>query len=66
MHIFIFDDPGMRENDISAIVKRVEFVFSDKAYKKRVDTSDKRWLDDNIEDVFNGILKYLRLLKEYP
>ncbi len=66
LHIFIFDDPGMRENDISAIVKRVEFVFSDKAYKKRVDTSDKRWLDDNIEDVFNGILKYLRLFKECP
>lgn len=60
LHTFIFDDSGMRENDINAIVKRVEFVFSDKAYGKRVDTSDKRWLDDDIQAVFEGILNYLR------
>lgn len=60
LHAFVFDDSGMRENDMNAIVERVEFVFADKAYERRVDTSDKRWLDDGIRDVFNGILEYLR------
>ena len=63
LHTFIFDDSGMRENDMNAIVKRVEFVFADKAYGKRVDTSDKRWMDDDIQEVFAGILGYLRGLK---
>lgn len=63
LHTFIFDDSGMRENDMNAIVKRVEFVFADKAYGKRVDTSDKRWMDDDIQIVFAGILSYLRELK---
>ena len=43
-----------------AIVKRVEFVFADKAYGKCVDTSDKRWMVDDIQEVFAGILNYLR------
>lgn len=60
LHTFIFDDPGMRENDMKAIVKRVEFVFRDKTYEQRVDKSDKRWMDDAIGEVFNGILEYLK------
>lgn len=63
LHTFIFDDPGMRENDMNAIVKRMEFVFADKADGKRVDTSDKRWLNDDITDVFDGILDYLRAFR---
>ena len=60
LHTFIFADPEMRENDMNAIVKRMEFVFADKAYRQRVDTSDKRWLDDDIEAVFTGIEEYLK------
>lgn len=63
LHTFIFDDPGMKENDMNAIVKRIEFVFADKAYGKRVDISDKRWMDDDIQDVFVGILGFLRGIK---
>ena len=60
LHTFIFDDPGMRENDMAAIVKRVESVFRDKTYMKRVDKSDKRWMDDEISNVFEGIVNYLK------
>ena len=66
LHTFIFDDPGMRENDMDAIVKRVEFVFHDKMYMQRVDKSDKRWMDDDIKEVFAGIVSYLKKLKENP
>ena len=62
-HVFIFDDPGMRENDMSGVVRRIEKVFKDSAYKFRVDKSDKRWLDDDIEEVFDGILAYLSYLQ---
>ena len=48
---------------MDAIVKRIEFVFRDKTYRKRVDKSDKRWLDDDIKEVFNGIVNYLKGLK---
>ena len=65
-HTFILDDPGMRENNISAIVRRVEFVFRDDTYRQRVDKSDKRWLDDDIADIFGRILSYLRELKIKP
>lgn len=34
-----------------------------KTYTQRVDKSDKRWLDDDIEDVFAGIVEYLNELK---
>ena len=48
---------------MSEIVKRVEFVFRDKTYEQRADKSDKRWLDDAIEEVFQGILNYLKALE---
>ena len=66
LHTFIFDDSGMRENDMEAIIKRVEFVFRDKMYMQRVDKSDKRWLDEDINEVFSGIVGYLKNLKENP
>lgn len=59
LHTFIFDDSGMRENDMDDIRKRLKFVFQDKTYKDRVDRSDKRWLDDRIDEVFDGIVSYL-------
>ena len=60
LHTFIYDDPGMRENDMTAIVKRVEAVFRDKTYMKRVDKSDKRWMDDEINIIFESIINYLK------
>ncbi len=63
LHTFIFDDTGMRENNISDILKRLKFVFRDKIYQDRVDKSDKRWLDTDINEVFAGIIDYLTDLK---
>lgn len=60
LYTFIYDDLGMRENDLNAIVRRIEFIFADKAYGEKVDKSDKRWLDDEIQIVFDGILNYLK------
>lgn len=56
---YVFSDKGMRENSMSDIIKRVEKVFSNPAYRQKVDGSDKRWIDEDINTVFNGILQYL-------
>ena len=48
---------------MSAILKRLKFVFCDKIYKDRVDKSDKRWLDTEIDEVFDGIVEYLNTFK---
>ena len=61
--IYILAPPGMREKDMKDIVRRVKFVFSDKIYRERVDNSDKRWLDDEIEVVFGRIVEYLEKFK---
>ncbi len=61
--ILIFDDEGMRENNMNDIVRRIEKVFGDTSYKSKVDRSDKRWLDNSIDEVFDGILTYLIYLQ---
>lgn len=61
-HTYIFDDPGMRENNMSDIVKRINTVFSDRRYTGRLDNSDKRWLDDDIDIVKGTILDFLKSL----
>lgn len=58
---YIFNDSGMRENNMDDIIHRVKSVFSNTAYKSRVDSSDKRWLDDDIDVVFDGIIKSLEI-----
>ena len=61
--ILIFEDSKMKENDMSAVVRRVKKVFGNAGYKERVDSSDKRWLDDSIDEIFDGILTYLMYLQ---
>lgn len=61
-HTYIFDDSNMRETNMSDIVKRISTVFSDRRYINRLDTSDKRWLDDDISLVTGTILNLLKSL----
>ena len=48
---------------MSAILRRLKFVFRDNTYRDRVDKSDKRWLDTEIDKVFDGIVEYLEQIK---
>lgn len=58
--ILILDDRKMKESDMVSIIKRIDSIFRDKAYKRKVDKSDKRWLEDNIDIIFETIIEYLR------
>lgn len=58
--IFIYDDDGMRENNIEDIIKRVENTFSNRSYISKLKTSNKNWLDTDIDTVLNGIVAFLK------
>ena len=64
IYIFIIKDLGMREDSIDEIIKRLDKIFKNNVYKNRVDKSDKRWLDDNIADIFKRILECLSTMGE--
>jgi hypothetical protein len=49
----------MKENTGNDIVRRLKITFSDKGYIGRLDTSDKRWIDEEISVVTNGLLEFV-------
>lgn len=56
---YVFSDATMRENTRSDIEKRLKITFSDRGYIRRLDTSDKRWIDEEIDVITRGILEYV-------
>ncbi len=56
----IYDDSGMRENNIDDIIRRLESVFANKLYVANLMTSKKNWLDKPIDEVLTGILNMLK------
>lgn len=59
----IYDDDGMRENNIDAIIKRVENTFTNRSYISKLKTSKKNWLDADISVVLVGIVEFLKSQK---
>ena len=49
----------MRESTMGEIITRVSNTFKDKQYLKRVDSSRQRWVDDDINEIADAIVKYL-------
>ena len=37
-------------------------TFNTKMYRRRIRTSDKNWLDENIDDIFKKIINFLESL----
>ncbi|MGN0513243.1 MAG: nucleotidyl transferase AbiEii/AbiGii toxin family protein [Lachnospiraceae bacterium] len=56
---YIFRDGTMRENTGKDIEKRLKFTFNDKAYIRSLDTSDKRWIDEEINLITGEILEFV-------
>lgn len=61
---YIFKDPSMRENEGKDIVNRLSMTFKDKEYIKNLDSSDKRWIDDEINVITEGILIFMNRISE--
>ena len=42
---YILLDPGMKEDSFTDVINRVEKTFKNRAYRSRLASSDKNWLD---------------------
>lgn len=63
IHTYILDDPGMFENDIDDIRRRVKKVFNDRDFAKSVENSGKdNWLRIKASVAFERILECLNNL----
>ena len=61
----IFDDPTLRDvTSMSAIVSRVERMFSDPGYLRELRRSNKNWLDITVDEVLEKDLAFIRSIKE--
>ena len=60
--LLIFNDKGMFEKSMSDVVKRISRTFLDDQYLKRVSESRQRWLDNDIREITDGIVEYLKTL----
>lgn len=56
---YIFSDATMKENTGSDIEKRLKIIFGEQGYIRRLDTSDKRWIDEDINVVTEGLLEFV-------
>lgn len=64
MNTYIFSDPGMRENNMTSVIKRVNRTFSDKLYCQNIGRSTRlNWLDIKIDDAFLKITEFLEALE---
>lgn len=60
---YIFSDSSMKENDITAIRKRVERTFSDKLYHQNIERSVRfNWLGIKVDEAFSKITSFLETL----
>lgn len=59
---YIYNDNGMRENNINDIIQRVDGTFKNKTYISHLKNSKKNWLGQDIDIVLNKILEFLSRL----
>ena len=60
LNTFIFNDEGMRENNIDDIIRRLDTTFSDSRYLTRLRKSRTNWIDADVDDVLAKILSFIK------
>lgn len=58
LHTYIYDDPGMKENSIADILRRLTRVLSDKSFLASLDNPDVNWLDGDVKETVTTLLQY--------
>jgi len=60
LNTYIFEDPGMRENEMTAVLRRVKRTFNDRLYRQNISRAGKaNWLDLGASEAFEKIVRYL-------
>lgn len=60
---FVFNDPGMRENNVSDIRRRVKITFASRKYNARLSNSRYNWLDIEIPVVLEKLTVFWETLE---
>lgn len=60
---YIYSDPKMHEKNGSDIVRRLNIAFKNKMYLKYLNTTDKKWLDEDLDIILNELLKFAETFK---
>ena len=64
MDIYIFSDPGMKENDMAAIRKRVRNTFANSTYRGQIERSrNTNWMGIPVTDAMDRIVDFLDRLR---
>jgi hypothetical protein len=59
---FIFSDPGMRENSMQDVCRRVRIAFASGRYVSRLSNSRKNWLGMKVSAVLAKLTSFLEAL----
>lgn len=57
---YIFDDVGMKENNLEDIVRRVTKIFENSSYRRKLETTETNWLGVESAKILDGILDFLK------
>ena len=60
LHMCIFEDEEMLENDVRDIERRLGRIFSSKTFLKRMANPDYAWLDEPVETVVGTLLEFFK------
>ncbi len=56
----LLEDPGMRENDVQGIYKRINRVFTDRRHLSNLASKDTNWLGEEVDIVVKGMLEQIK------
>lgn len=59
---YVLSDPGMKENDMDAVARRITRIFSSKRYIDKLSNSQKNWIGEEISTVTAGLTEFLKSL----
>lgn len=57
MHALVYDDLGMRENDVAEAHARLDRVLNDRRFRRNLSNARNNWLGANVGKVVAGILR---------
>lgn len=63
MDTYLFSDTGMRENDMKAVLRRMNRTFIDRLYRQNIEQSRRfNWLGITVTEAFTKITTFLEAL----
>ena len=56
---YIFTDSGMKENDMTDVIHRINTILNNRTYQNRIKTSRRNWINKDIKQLVAELLQFL-------